>query len=400
MYRTLVLVAVAAVMTSLVYSSPAEAQKKPLKIGFAIAQSGWMTVLDEDPSKMVQFAVEDINKAGGLLGRQIELIYCDHKTDPALSSKCGTEVLQKGAEFVIASCDFDFGGPAAMAAQNAGVLTMSLCSGSPKWGPQGAGPLVFSAGVAAQAEGYVMAEWAYHVKGWRTAYMLKDTSITYSRAMCVGFEDRWPELAGKENLVGVDTFKNDDPSIATQVTRIKNLPKQPDFMFTCTYIPGGATAVRQIRNAGIDMPILGGFDMDGPHWLDAAPNLSNFYYLAYGSVHGDDPEAKVNELVTKFEKRYKQRPATSLGLVGYNLIQAYSRAVERAGTTDSKKVTAELEKFKDEPLFTAPYTFSKNLHIQTKLRVLIMEIQNGKQRSTGLYHVLKKEVPFDILFKD
>ncbi len=393
-------IVMSALLIGILDSYPAQAEKKPLVIGFAIAKSGWMTVLDEDPSRFVQLAVEDINKEGGLLGRQIEMVFCDHKTDPALSSKCGKEVISQGAELLIATCDFGGGGPAAMVAQNAGVLAISLCSGSPKWGPQGAGPLVFSAGLAAQAEGYVMAEWGYKVKGFRTAYMLKDMSITYSRAMCVGFEDRWPQLAGKENLVGIDFFKNGDPSIASQVTRIRNLPKPPDFLFICTYIPGGASAVRQIRSAGIDIPILGGFDMDGSHWLDAAPNLSEFYYLAYGSVHGDDLNPKVNELVAKFAKRHGERPATSLGLAGYNLMQMYQRAVERAGTTDATAVAKELEKFKDEPLFTGPYTFTDKVHIQTKIKATMMEIQGGKQRSTGTYYDLQNEVPFDLLFKD
>ena len=98
-----------------------------------------------------------------------------------------------------------------------------------------------------------MAEWGYHKRGFRTAYVLLDTTIEYNKGICYGFDWMFPRLDGT-TILGHDTFKNDDPSIASQITRIKNLPEPPDAIMLCTYVPGGASATRQIRAAGIDVP--------------------------------------------------------------------------------------------------------------------------------------------------
>lgn len=392
--------AAAAACTVAGFSLPAYAETKPIVVGMAVAKSGFMTAYDEDPSRAVEVAVEDINAKGGILGRPLKLIWSDTKTDPAQAFKAGTDLVQQGADFVVVSCDFDMGGPAALASQNAGVLAISICSGSPKFGPQGVGDLVYTISVAVQAEGYLLAEWAKNKQKWNSVYILKDEAYTYTRAQCAGFEQRWKEIAGADSIVGMNTFKNDDPSIAAQITQLKASARKPDFVMVCSMMPGAPSVVRQLRNAGIEAPITLGFSMDGDYWLKAIPNVSNVFLPVHGSVFGDDPNPAVNELIARLDKKYGAAPTTSYALMGYSLMQAYARAVERAGSTDSVKVAAQLNEFKDEPLLIGPRSFSKDVHIQTKVRGLIMEAKNGKLVSTGEYYANEKPVPFESLFKE
>ena len=119
-----------------------------------------------------------------------------------------------------------------------------------KAGIQGVGPNSFSSSVLAAVQGATMAEWAYETREARTAYVLLDTTIEYNRGICSGFDWMFPTLEGTE-IVGTDTFRNDDASIASQVTRIRALDEQPDVIMLCSYIPGAASAVRQLRAAGI-----------------------------------------------------------------------------------------------------------------------------------------------------
>ena len=98
--------------------------------------------------------------------------------------------------------------------------------------------------------------------------------ISFSASSAIA--SKLPKLADAK-LVGEDTFKNDDASIAAQITRIKSLPEEPDAIMLCTMMPGAVSAVKQIRAAGIKAPILNGSGMSGSYWLSAVPDLSNFF---------------------------------------------------------------------------------------------------------------------------
>ena len=89
-------------------------------VGFATAESGFMQAYDKPAQDAAMIRIDEINKAGGLLGKQIKVVTADTKTDRAEGAKAGLEVLDKGAELVIVSCDYDFGAPAALAARSRG----------------------------------------------------------------------------------------------------------------------------------------------------------------------------------------------------------------------------------------------------------------------------------------
>src|SRR5687767_8960441 len=83
-------------------------------VGFATAESGCMQACDKPAQDAAIIRIDEINKAGGLLGKQIKVVTADTKTDRAEGAKAGLEVIDKGAELVIVSCDYDFGSPAAL----------------------------------------------------------------------------------------------------------------------------------------------------------------------------------------------------------------------------------------------------------------------------------------------
>jgi branched-chain amino acid transport system substrate-binding protein len=79
-----------------------------LTVGFAIAKSGWMEAYDTPAATAAMIRIEEINAAGGLLGRQIKVVEADTRTDRAESAKAGLDVLDQGAEMMVVSCDYDF----------------------------------------------------------------------------------------------------------------------------------------------------------------------------------------------------------------------------------------------------------------------------------------------------
>ena len=118
------------------WSLPATAADE-IVVGMATAQSGFMQAYDKPAMDAAMIRIDEINKAGGLLGKQIKVVEADTKSDRAEGAKAGLEVLDKGADLVIVSCDYDYGSPAALAAQAAGKISFFLCAESVKAGIQG-----------------------------------------------------------------------------------------------------------------------------------------------------------------------------------------------------------------------------------------------------------------------
>ncbi|MCV2891170.1 ABC transporter substrate-binding protein [Ruegeria aquimaris] len=373
------------------------AMAEDITIGFAIAKSGWMEAYDTPAATAAKIRIDEINADGGLLGRQIKWVEADTKTDRQQSARAGLQVIDEGADMMIVSCDYDFGAPAALSAEAEGMVSFFLCAEDVKAGIQGVGPHSFSGSVLAAVQGATMAEWSHAKRGAKSGYVLLDTTIEYNKGICSGFDWMFPQIDGTQ-IVGRDTFKNDDASIASQITRIKALPQEPDVIMLCSYIPGAASAVRQIRAAGINSLILNGSAVDGSYWLDATPDLSGFVVPVQGSIYGDDPRAEVETFNQSYEKATGARPASSYAYPGYVLLDLWAKAVERAGTLDGAAVTAELEKMQDEPTAFGPRSFTADLHHQNVAEMQIVEITNGKPAVADSW-TISQPVPLDVLLK-
>ncbi|MGD9538963.1 MAG: ABC transporter substrate-binding protein [Alphaproteobacteria bacterium] len=369
-------------------------EKSEIVVGFADSKSGFMAAFSGPSGQAARMAIDDLNAKGGLLGKPIRIVEADAKSDRTESAKAGAEVISAGADMVVVDCDFDWGSPAALQAENAGLISFFLCAEDAKAGPEGIGPFAFTSGNAAHSQGSALAEWAHEKKGARNAYLLLDEVLEYDRSVCAGFRWAWGNLDGTA-IVGEDVFKNDDASIAAQITRLKAAEPAPDVIMLCSFVPGGASALRQIRAAGIETPVYGPGAMDGTFWVDAVPGLSDFYVTAIGSVYGDDPDPAVEQFMQRFADKYGERPVTGYALPGYALIEMWSRAVERAGTVESRAVVAELEKMTDEPTVAGPRSFSSELHIQNKVRYLIVSFTDGKPKAEGYWTT--GPVPKDVL---
>ena len=173
-------------------------------IGFATAESGFMQAYDKPAQDAAMIRIDEINKAGGLLGKQIKVVTADTKTDQAEGAKAGLAVLDQGAELVIVSCDYDFGSGAALQAEAAGKVSFFLCAESIKAGIPGVGPHSFSASVLAAVQGSTMAE-AKRAEGRNRVTI--DVQSTRERST-------WGRRWGSNQPVEPSAFK-DRPSTGT-----------------------------------------------------------------------------------------------------------------------------------------------------------------------------------------
>ncbi|BCP52219.1 branched-chain amino acid ABC transporter substrate-binding protein [Kaistia sp. 32K] len=386
--RRILMLATAAAMASLPLLA-ARAAEEAVIIGAATASSGWMAPYDEGPVSAAQVAVDEINEAGGVLGHPLKLVHVDTKTDRAEAAKAAAQLAGQGAKAIIVSADFDMGGPAALVANQEGVLAFSTNGADIKLGNKAVGPYVFTLATEAEGAGALLADWAYRKQGWKTGYLLEDTALEYTKSLARGFKAGWTKVAGADALVGEDSYKNADPSVAAQVSRLAALDKKPDFIFLAGVTPGFPAVLRQLRAAGIDAPVIGGVGFDGDEWHGALPPeaLTKVYYGSYSSARGDDPRPEIASFLERFKARNGGKPPASGGLAvsGYSAVYAWARAAERAGSVEPAKVLAELEKFKDEPLLVGPTTFTPDLHINRSRATLIVGFDNAKATPLGYY---------------
>jgi branched-chain amino acid transport system substrate-binding protein len=341
---------------------------KPIVIAMPLALTGVISFYDQPNLAGAQIAVAQINSHGGVLGgRPFKIISADTKSDLGLIAGVAKSLLDKGANLMIPTLDYDFGGPSARAACAKNIPAISV-AGDSRFGLQGIGRCLFNQ-FPAGSEAAIGATWAYG-KGWRNAFVLEDPSISYSKTFFENFKYSWGKLGG--TIAGEATFMNSDQSIASQITQLQDAikTKKVDFIFMGSYAPGGASATKQIRAAGINLPIIGGAGFDGTFWLGSVPNLKNFYVVAGGVTTGGDPNKLRAAVYAAYKKKFhKDAPLGEQTLNGYSAVYAFKTAIERAHSLDGTKLIAQLEKFKNEKLPIGNITWTPKCHI-SKLRSL------------------------------
>ena len=379
--------------TALTFAGPSPVlADDDILVGAATSFSGWMAAFDVSPTHAAEIAVQDINAAGGVTGKKLKLVHIDTKTDQAQTSRAAQDLVKQGVKLMLTACDFDQGAPAALVAQQAKVIAISSCGADIKYGNLTIGNDVFTMATDAEGTGRILADWATHKKGWKTAYALDDTFIEYDKSECRGFVDEFKKLNGDKAIVLEDTFKNADTSVASQVSRYAALASKPDVMIVCSVPPGLASAIRQFRSAGVNIPIISGTGGDGSAWHSAVPGLTNYYYLNYSADAGvREPRPDAEAFFQKFEKQFKERPGSGQGITGYSVIEAWAKAANRAGSINTDKVRAELEKFTDEPLLAGLTTFTPKLHTNLNRPMLMISVMDGKPEPLGYYDMRKHD---------
>ncbi len=372
------------------------ARADDIVIGISTAQSGFLQPYDSDGVRMAKLWIEQTNAKGGLLGRKLRVVEADTKSDRTEGAKAGQAVVRDGASVVVVTCDYDYGAPSALQAQRAGVISVSLCAGDPKMGPLGVGNLSFSASSTAQSEGAALALFSLNDKKFTTGYVLLDDSVEYDKSLCTGFEWMFQQKGGK--IVGKDTFKNGDPSIASQITRIAGAMKagKVEEIILCSYSPGGPSAIRQLRAAGIDLPIMTGVGLDGTFWLPSVPQLKEFYVAVQASIFGDT-RPSVNALTDAFKAKYGAAPINQHAYPIYAWFELWARAVAKTNSIDAKAVVAEMETYKREPTSLGARSFSKELHIQASLPLVINQITDGTGKVVATAEV--PDIPRNVLYR-
>ncbi|HEY6551334.1 MAG TPA: ABC transporter substrate-binding protein, partial [Solirubrobacterales bacterium] len=240
--------------------SPSAGLPKEIVIGAAMAKTGYMAPYDSTFAAVEQL-VKETNARGGIDGHKVRVIQADTRSDPQQAVLAVQKVIEDGADVLIFSGEALNAAAGAPLAEEHGELNFSNAN-EPGYGPPTTGRLSFSSYPSLLSEASAGASFL-RGRGVRHPFLFRDTSLIYGRAYCSGVQQTWEDLGG--TIAGAVDFENSDESVAGQVSELRG--SDADAVVMCSYPPGGAAAIKQIRAAGIDVPILGPGGFDGTFWL-------------------------------------------------------------------------------------------------------------------------------------
>src|SRR6266516_3533337 len=267
--------------------------KKPIIIGVAMDLSSQMSPYDTPALYIAQARAKQINAKGGVLGgRKIVFKICN--TQLKKQKECAAQLIAQGAAVGMVTCDVEYAAPSTQEFINKGLLALSPCIGTDQQGPKRFGTkgrLAFTFGSPAQEEGAAMAEYSYS-RGWHKAIIVKDNLLAYFKNIADAFKVRFKELGG--TIVDEQEFTSFDKTINNAITKVA--PEKADVICFGTAFADLPTFVAGVRSLGNNTPIINSWGGDGNYWWTSNPQVTNYYYVTYGSIYGHDPSPLVNSL--------------------------------------------------------------------------------------------------------
>jgi branched-chain amino acid transport system substrate-binding protein len=309
---------------------------KEIVIGAAISKSGYLVPYDANIAAVEQL-VKEVNAHGGIDGSKIRIVSVDNRSEPQQQPVAVQKVIEAGADVLLFSCEVPIAAAGASIAEEHNLLNFTLCASEPGYGPPYTGRLSFSANRSLISEAATRATFLWQ-RGIRHPFELRDTSILLGKIDQFGFQKTWERLGGK--LAGQADFKNEDPSIATQLAEIKR--SGADAINISSYPPGGASAIKQIRAAGIDLPLTTPSAFDGTFWLKGVPDTKNMYATLNGSAY-DPTNTETAKLFERLKRAGVNTDVSGNLLASYAAGQLILDAIRETRTTDGAKLATALE---------------------------------------------------------
>jgi branched-chain amino acid transport system substrate-binding protein len=372
----------AAAAVALLTGVSARAADDKIVIGGALSLTGLQAPLDTPGFKGAQVAVKYLNDNGDLLGKQVEFINIDGKSDPVTVGNVAVELVDQGAQMILAPCDFDFGSPASREAQAADIVGLSTCASDPLYSSWTLGDKQFTLSMWNTTMGAVGADFAAREKGWKTAYVVTDQFIAYTKSLSKYFVAQFKANGGE--ILLEDTYTNGDNNFSAQLARLKALGRKPDVIFVSSYGTDIGVIIRALREVGYDAPVLGGDAYDDPA-LHAAlgEQMGNGVYFVTHTWMGPEAHPDMPKFIGLYKQMFGEDPDTSFVATGWDSVMMLAQAVKAAGSTDGEDVAEALEEGEFK-LLTGDlnYGTAEEGHAPDKAAVLI-ELKGGKPQFLG-----------------
>jgi len=318
-----------------------------IRLGLNFAYSGGAATYGQGVTEGIELAIEEINQNGGILGKQLEAIKFDNKSEATESANVATKLATR--ENVVAILGSDTSGstkaaiPAAL--QNKiPIISASATADDVTIDSNGnVKDYVFKTCFNDSFQGIMMADFAINDLESKSAAILADTTSDYAQGLSKAFRDTFTSKGGE--LLTEEAYQAKDTDFKAVLTRIKGT--NPDVLFVPGYYEEVGLIVRQARELGMSVPILGGDGYESPKLLEIAgkDSLNDVYYSSHYSPMDDADN--VVEFKESFKAKYDRNP-DAFNALGYDLAYFVADALERAGEVNPeilKEALASTENF-------------------------------------------------------
>lgn len=314
-------------------AAPEEEPEGPIRFGQVADFSDVYSFYDVPVRDGALYAIEEINAAGGVLGRQLKLVAIDGRNDQAETTRATEELLDSGVSYLIGTTGDPFLAQAALACE-AGV-PISTGDGTAPTLVGDAGECAYHVIMSDNLQGAVAAEYALGV-GHATAYLLFSPEIDYTNLLPQFFQEAFENSGG--TVIGSAAYTMIAGDYSAQVTEIGNLDPAPDVIYTPMFIPDTPVFMRQLRQAGINIPVI---SADGNHdvsLLDAGEAVEGMVFTTHAFPSEGSALADLFDTVAETGSY----PDSVVFGLGYDEIYMIASIIEAQGDASAAAILAGL----------------------------------------------------------
>lgn len=303
-----------------------------IKVGEYASLTGKEAGFGQTSHHGVVLAIEEINAAGGVLGKQLELVFEDNQTKPGESATAAKKLLSR--EKVVALIGEVSSGrslEAAPIAQAAKIPMIAPAATNAK--VTQVGNYIFRVCFIDPFQGTVMAKFAKDDLKAKKVAILSSVSNAYSLGLAKYFKETFVPAGGV--VAAEKNFSEGDKDFRAQLTAVK--AANVDAVFVPGYYTESALIVRQARELGLKMPFFGGDGWEDEQLLNIGGEaLNGCFYSTHFSPENTD--AAVAKFVAKYKGRWNGEVPGAFSALGYDAVYVLADAIKRAGTTDGPKL--------------------------------------------------------------
>lgn len=340
-----------------------------IRVGEYASLTGKEATFGQSSHQGTQLAVEQLNAAGGVLGKQVELITGDTQSKAGESQTVVNKLIARdGVVAVLGEVASSRSLEAAPVCQTAKIPMISPSSTNPD--VTKTGDHVFRVCFIDPFQGTVMADFAKKTLNAKRVAVFTDVKSDYSKGLARFFKER--HLANGGTVVAEFDFNGGDTDFKAQLTAIK--AANPDAVFIPGYYTDVALIARQAKELGLNVPLFGGDGWESEKLIEIGKDAVEGHYFST-HYHPDVGSPKSRKFVEDYTKRFGSAP-DAMGALGYDSMMILADAITRAGGTEPAKLRDALAATKDYDAVTGKITIDANRDASKS--AVILRVQDGK----------------------